>query len=136
MPFMTWNKKLSVGVAVLDDDHKKLIEIINELHEGIMAGHKKEILGAVLDHLVEYTKFHFAREEELFAQTFYAASAIHKLEHEHLIKRVEGVQARYMKAPAAMLDLELMSYLQNWLVTHIQGTDQKYGPHLNAKGIQ
>ena len=54
MEFMTWTSDLSVGVEVLDDDHKKLIGIINQLHYGITAGHDREVLEAVLNELVEY----------------------------------------------------------------------------------
>ncbi|MGA2276192.1 MAG: bacteriohemerythrin [Terracidiphilus sp.] len=132
---MTWTSDLSVGVEVLDDDHKKLMGIINQLHFGITSGHKKEVLASVLDELVEYTKFHFAREEAFFLQTNYLASSSHKLEHETFIKRISNLQTRFKNTPVAMLDLELMSFLRNWLVTHIQGSDKQYGPRLNAHGI-
>jgi hemerythrin len=135
MAFMTWTKELSVGIAVLDDDHKKLIGIINELHNGIMAGHKKEILASVLDQLVEYTKFHFAREEEFFAKANYEGASAHKIEHTSFINRISNLQERFKTASIVMLDLELMSFLRNWLLTHIQGSDMKYGPRLNASGI-
>jgi hemerythrin len=135
MTFMTWTKEMSVGVASLDDDHKKLIGIINELHDGIVAGHKKEILAAVLDQLVDYTKFHFTKEEELFLKTKYLGASTHMMEHASFVSRITNLQERLKSAPVAMLDLELMSYLRNWLLTHIQGSDKKYGPRLNASGI-
>jgi hemerythrin len=136
MALMIWTEKLSVGVKVLDDDHKKLIAIINEMDEGIAAGHKKEVLMSVLDHLVDYTKIHFAREEEFFSQAQYTAEAAHKHEHDLLTQRVMSVQARCKDGSVAMLGLELMSFLKNWLVGHIQGSDQKYRNQLNAKGIR
>ena len=126
---------MSVGVSAVDDDHKKMICFINELHDGILAGHKKEILASVLDHLVEYTKFHFAREEEFFLKANYLAAPTHKMEHASFVSRLSNLQSRFKSAPVAMLDLELMSYLRNWLLTHIQGSDKKYGPRLNASGI-
>jgi hemerythrin len=135
MPFMEWNEKLSVGVAALDDDHKKLIEIINQLHDGIEAGHKKETLGAVLDHLEDFTSSHLPREEELLVQTLYKDAVMHKWEHANFVKQIQGVRARFTKAPSAMLDLQLMSLLQNWMLTHLQGSDRKYVPHLKAGGI-
>lgn len=132
--FMTWTPEMSVGVGALDDDHKVLIGIINELHDGIVAGHKKEILASVLDHLVEYTKFHFAKEEELLEKCNFQATQNHKMEHASFVSRMTNLQERLKTAPVAMLDLELMSFLRNWLVTHIQGSDRKYGPRLNACG--
>ena len=58
MPLMTWTEKLSVGVGVLDDDHKRLVGMINELYDSMQAGHGKELLGRILHDLVEYTKVH------------------------------------------------------------------------------
>ena len=134
-PFAVWTEELSVGVTALDNDHKKMIAILNELHDGIMAGHKREILTSVFDHLLDYSKFHFANEEELFAKINYPFAPAHKREHLSFVTRIENLNARSKKAPAALIDLELMSFLRNWLVTHIQGSDRQYGPHLNAKGI-
>lgn len=135
MAFITWTKEMSVSVTVLDEDHKKLIEIINQLHDGISAGHKKEILASVLDELAKYTKFHFDREEEFFAKSNYLSTTAHKMEHSGFISRLSNLQERFKSTPIAMLDLELMSYLRNWLLMHIQGSDKKYGPHLNGCGI-
>lgn len=135
MPLMTWTDKLSVGVTVLDDDHKKLVDMVNELYDGIKSGQGKESLGKILDGLVHYTKVHFAREEKLFATTNYAASAAHKQEHDNLTKQVMDLQTKYKQGTVTLLSLELMNFLKNWLINHIQGSDQKYGPHLNRSGI-
>jgi hemerythrin len=135
MEFMTWTPDLSVGVKVLDDDHKKLIGIINQLHFGIMAGHKREILGAVLDQLVDYARLHFAREESLLARSDYPDLVAHKLEHQKFMAQIANVRERYITAPARSLDMELMILLSDWLVTHIEGTDKQYGPIMNAHGF-
>jgi len=131
----TWSNKLGVGVKVLDDDHKQLIAIMNEMDEGIAAGHKREVLISVLDRLADYTRTHFAREEEFFSQAGYTGAAAHKQEHDLLTRRVQDVRARCKDGSVAMLGLELMNFLKNWTVTHVQGSDQKYRDQLNAKGI-
>jgi hemerythrin len=135
MPLMTWTEKLSVGVAVLDEDHKRLVSMLNELYEAMQAGHGRDTLGRILAGLVQYTKVHFAREEKFFAQTGYPAVAAHKAEHDALTAQVMDVQRKYAAGSTATLSLDVMHFLKNWLVTHIQGSDQKYRPHLNAKGI-
>jgi hemerythrin len=109
--------------------------MINELHEGLKAGHGKEALGHVLDELVAYTKMHFAREEQYFAKTGYPGAAAHKKEHDELTRQVLEVQAKFKKGAVTSLSFEVMDFLKDWLTKHIQGSDQKYGPHLNAKGI-
>jgi hemerythrin-like metal-binding protein len=135
MDFVTWTSEMSVGVTTLDDDHKVLIGIINQLHFGIMAGHDRAVLSSVLDQLVDYTKFHFLQEETLFAKANYLGAPAHKLEHDGFIDRIENLRTRSAKAPVAMIDLELMGFLRTWLVTHIMVSDMKYGPRLNAVGI-
>ena len=95
MPLMNWTDKLSVGVAALDEDYKKLVGMLNELFDGVQAGRGKDQVGKTLDGLVNYTKVHFAREEKFFATTGYAASSAHKKEHDELTKQVIEVQQKY-----------------------------------------
>ncbi len=136
MPLMTWTEKMSVGVEVLDNDHKKLVSMVNTLFDGIQSGQGKEALGKILDGLVAYTVEHFKREEDLFAQTGYPDGASHKALHEDLCKQVVDIQTKFKSGATATLSLEVMNFLKNWLINHIQGTDKKYGPFLNGKGIK
>ena len=136
MPLMMWNDKMSVGVAEIDAEHKTLVSMLNDLYDGVQSGHGKEALGKILDGLIAYTAGHFQHEERLFTQTAYPAAAAHKKEHDDLTKQVLDVQAKYKSGATGTLSLEVMNFLKNWLVTHIQGSDKKYGPHLNGKGIR
>ncbi|MGA3011944.1 MAG: bacteriohemerythrin [Terracidiphilus sp.] len=135
MPLLEWNESMSVGIKVIDDDHKKLIDMLNELNEGILAGKTSEALEDVIEGLLRYTRYHFAREERLFAQTGYPGGAAHKAEHDLLTRRVSNLQARFETGQSIILSMEAMEFLKNWLTNHIMGSDQEYGPHLNAKGI-
>jgi hemerythrin len=135
MPLMTWNNSLSVGIAVIDEDHKKLVAMVNQLYDAVQAGHGKDALGKTLDGLIDYTVMHFAREEKFFQETGYPDAVAHKKEHADLTKQVLDVQAKYRSGATSTLSLEVMTFLKNWLVKHIQGSDRKYGPHLNGKGI-
>lgn len=136
MPLMTWSDKMSVGVEVLDNDHKKLVDMVNRLFDGIQAGQGKEAVGQILDGLIAYTVEHFKREEDFFAQTGYPGSAEHKAIHADLCKQVVDIQQKYKSGATAALSLEVMNFLKNWLVNHIQGADRKYGPYLNGRGIR
>jgi hemerythrin len=60
---------------------------------------------------------------------------MHTSDHMGMIQRVQNLRTRLLNCPVAMLDLELMSYLQSWLVNHIQKTDRKYSAWFNAHGI-
>lgn len=133
---MTWNEKMSVGVHALDEDHKKLVAMINELFDGINAGKGKDVVGSILDRLIRYTVEHFRREEEFFASTAYPDTAAHKKEHEKLTAEVVKVQTAFKAGATATVSLEVMNFLKNWLLNHIQVSDNRYGPHLNGKGIR
>jgi hemerythrin len=136
MPIMEWNEKLSVGVASLDADHKKLVALVNELYDAIQSGKGGDALGRILDGLISYTVHHFRNEEQFFASTGYPASAAHKQEHEALTKQVLVVQQKFKAGATGTLTLEVMNFLRTWLINHIQGSDKKYGPHLNAHGVK
>jgi hemerythrin len=136
MPLMQWNDKLSTGVATVDADHKKLVAMVNELYDGVVAGHGKDVVGKVLDGLISYTAEHFAREERYFAQSNYPDAVAHKKEHADLVKQVLEVQAKFKAGATSSLSLEVMNFLKTWLVKHIQGSDKKFGPHLVQHGIK
>jgi methyl-accepting chemotaxis protein len=134
-PLMVWSDRLSVGIDILDSEHKNLISMVNRLYEGMLAGKNAAGLGNVLDGLIAYTASHFKREEEFFAKTGYPESLPHKKEHDELTRRVVDVQAKFSAGVSNTLSLEVLAFLKNWLASHIQGSDRKYGPHLRANGI-
>ncbi len=127
---------MSVGVEVLDHDHMALVGMVNTLFDGIQSGQGKDALGKILDDLLEYTTGHFKREEDLFAQAGYPEAAEHTARHEALRAQVLEIRRVYLAGATPTLSLDVMNFLKRWLVDHIQGSDRKYGPFLNAKGIR
>lgn len=134
MALITWSPSLSVNVKQFDDQHKKLIDLINKLHDAMKEGKGKDILGDILQSLIEYTKTHFAAEERLMQQHNYGEYEKHKKEHNLLVIQVLDIQKKH-KEGTPVLTQTIMTFLKNWLASHIQGEDQKYGPFLNGKGI-
>ena len=135
MAFFNWTDKLSVGIKAVDDDHKKLVEMLNSLYEAMKSGQGKEALGKVLDRLIGYTQFHFAREESFFAKTAYPGAAAHIKEHQDLVAQATTLQSR-QKSGEIALTIETLDFLKDWLNHHILETDKQYSPHLNASGIR
>ena len=136
MPLMEWNDKLSVGIQQFDNEHKRLVLMLNDLHDSSQVGKGKEVLGKILDGLITYTKTHFANEERYMQQHNYPDFKVHKAEHDALAKQVLEVQQRYHSGATAALSMEVMSFLKSWLLKHIQGSDKKYAPFLNSKGVK
>lgn len=134
MAIMEWSPAFSVKVKKFDDQHKKLVELLNQLHDAMKAGQGSAMLGVVLQSLITYTATHFKDEEQVMQANGYPDLAHHKAEHEKLVKQVLDLQKKFQSG-GSVLTLTVMSFLKDWLITHIQGEDKKYGVFLNAKGI-
>lgn len=135
MSFMAWEDRFSVGVASIDTQHKKLIDLINELHDARLKGKSGEALTHIFGELATYTVDHFAHEEKLFDQTKYPATATHKAEHDALRTKVRELQAA-MEGQKFPFTMELMDFLREWLQKHILGSDKGYSSHLTSAGIR
>lgn len=135
MALVVWSEKLSVGVRSIDDQHKKLVTLVNQLHDGMIAGKGKEVVGPVLKGLIDYTATHFKYEEDIFARIGYGDAAAHKKEHDDLVRRVKEIQQVYDQKGPSVLTIQVMNFLKEWLTAHILGSDQKYAPFLLSKGI-
>ena len=134
MALLAWKDAYSVKIKEIDDQHKKLIDMINELNDAMSQGKAKEVLGAILDKLVTYAASHFALEERLFQTHGYEGYQEHKAKHEKMTAKVLDLQRQYNSGQAAMT-IEVMNFLKNWLDKHIIGTDMKYSAFLNSKGV-
>ncbi|MEW6500643.1 MAG: bacteriohemerythrin [Thermodesulfobacteriota bacterium] len=135
MPLLSWKNEYSVNIKEIDDQHKKLVEMINELHDAMVAKKAKEVLGSVLGKLVNYAATHFANEEKLMQANGYPEFAAHKEKHEKMTAKVLSLQKDW-QAGKATLGIEVSQFLRDWLDKHILGTDKNYGPFLNSKGIK
>jgi len=130
-----WSDTYSVKIAACDSQHKVLVDLINELHQAMIARRGKERMGGVLASLVKYTKSHFAAEEGLLHANQYPDFANHKAEHERFTQTIVEFQGRFQRNEVAMT-IDVMDFLKNWLVKHIMGVDKKYVPHLSARGVR
>lgn len=134
MPLITWSDALSVNVREFDEQHKKLIAIVNELHSAMGSGKGKDVMGGILDRLLDYTKSHFSNEEYQMQRHGYAGYVAHKARHDALTRQVAEFAVKF-KEGKAVVTVEVMNFLKDWLATHIQETDRQYGPFLNGKGV-
>jgi hemerythrin len=136
MAMIEWTPRLSVAVSQFDDEHKKLITMINDLHQAMQQGKSKAALASILDRLIDYTASHFAHEEQAMRAHQYPDIDKHIQEHKALVAKAMEIQKQAHDHATAALSMQTMSFLSNWLTSHIQGTDQRYGPFLNSKGVR
>ena len=135
MTYFAWNEKYSVHIREIDEQHKKLVSLVNELFEAMQAGKGKDVLGKVLSGLVTYTKSHFATEERLMRDHGYDEYLVHKQVHDSLTKKVLELNAQFQSGQTA-LTIQVSNFLKDWLTNHILGTDKKYSALLNRKGVK
>ncbi len=135
MALIQWKDDYSVNIAEIDKQHKALIDLINRLHAAILSGKANEALGEILTDLVYYTVYHFETEEKFFDEFDYPESESHKQKHKDLVQQVAAVQKNHNDGEK-VLTMDVMNFLRDWLQEHILGTDKKFGPYLNSKGVK
>ena len=129
-----WREEYSVGIEHIDDDHKKLISLLNNFTIAYDYAMSESFEKDALNELISYTKYHFDREEKMMEDNDYPDVIAHKAQHKVMIKQVEKFVQLYNDKGHDALD-EISSFLSNWLINHINGTDKQYSEYLHNKGI-
>ena len=135
MPLITWSPRLETGITIIDSQHKRLVEIINDFADALEAGRSAEVMGAILDELVAYTETHFSIEEKLMASHDYEDIANHRREHRVFTDQIKMDQYNF-NAGAWKFEKKMLDYLRSWLVNHIAVSDQAYVPTLKDAGVE
>ena len=130
MAFITWKKEFEVGYTKVDDQHQELVKIINRLADAMSTGKGKDELGKVLHFLAEYTVTHFKTEEDLMLANAYPEFPIHKKIHEDLVAQVTELVGKF-DSGKPVLTVQVLNFLQDWLIKHMQGEDKKLAGFLN-----
>ena len=136
MPLIEWTAELSVGIDSIDEQHKKLVNMINALNDAMLTNSSHELLGKIFTGLAAYTQKHFAYEENMFAEYGYADSEEHKRQHNELIAQVIELKEKFIANPQRIMSADLMLFLKRWLTNHIMRTDKEYSEFLISKGIK
>jgi len=123
MAYMEWTRDLESGIQVIDAQHKRIIDFINELYDAREAGRVDET-NRVMEGLLNYTITHFEFEEGLQEKAGYPFLKAHQRIHEIFMKKVADIRAR--AAAGEEVALELLTLLKGWLVSHIKSEDRDY----------
>ncbi len=131
MAIILWMPDYSVGVESIDTDHKVLISLLNQLSDAIHGSESTEAVRRVLDALLDYTEYHFNREEQLMETAGYPDLESHKRTHATLRAQVADIRDRYVRNPESIHAREVLAFLRNWLTSHIMGRDKLYQPFMS-----
>jgi hemerythrin-like metal-binding protein len=132
--YFVWNEKYSVSIPWVDAQHKKIIVAINRLAEAMEDGRSAQVMGQVIESLVEYSLTHFTDEEKMLARYAYPDLADHKRQHQAYIDRVRKFKDS-LREKEENLGLKVLDFLKQWLITHILVEDMKYVAFLRAARI-
>jgi hemerythrin-like metal-binding protein len=130
IPLLIWNNTFLVNFEVIDNQHKGLVDMTNELIRGCEGGKvlKDVLFVKTLRKAVEYAQIHFSTEEKYMQQVNYPEFAVHKKEHEAFVSEV----VKQLKAFEENRNdpIVLVGFLKDWLFNHIAESDKKYAPYL------
>ncbi len=135
MALFVWSSAYSVNVKKCDLQHQRLFEIVDQLAEAMRVGKAKAVIQPILAQLTQYTRSHFADEEQLMRQAGYPLLASHQEQHRLFIARMEEFGVQFGRV-GNVNTVALLSTLKDWLVNHIMRVDKAYASHLNASGIR
>lgn len=125
MGFFNWEPKYVFGLDSIDNEHKTLVETTDEIYSAMRDGKSKEVIGDVIQKLVNYTKSHFRREEMLLKSIGYENYEKHKAEHEAFVNKVNSYKKMIEEGKTDFV-IDTATFLKNWLANHILVTDRKY----------
>ncbi len=134
MPLITWDDSISVNIAIIDAQHKRMIDIINKMHEAMKKGEGKNVIIDILNELAQYKKMHFATEEKYFKNFNYENTETHMYEHIKFGEKIEEFKTKLEQGES--ITIELLEFVKNWLTHHIKEVDKKYIKCFNEHGLK
>lgn len=137
MAKIEWDNSLSIGVKLIDEQHKMLIQRLSDLSRAIEMRRGEVETAKTLEFMADYTDFHFSAEEKYMTEQNYPGLEHQKQEHaefkSHLKRLVEDFEE---EGPTKALGTSINVFLLNWLIKHIKGVDLKFGEFLKEKGFE
>jgi hemerythrin len=135
MGIVDWTDKYSVAIESIDNDHKQLIGIINQLFNAMTKGEGAKVISPLVDELQKYTVYHFNREETFFRMTNYPNAFQHNQEHALFIQKVKEFKTK-IGSGNTTFSPDLLNFLRDWLLNHITNVDAMYAEHFKKYGLK
>lgn len=136
MKAIVWIDEMSVGVELIDEQHRQIVGVVNHLQEVIEKEESLEIIDSAINFMSDSATALFVTEEKYFIATDYPDYQVHKDKHEVFINKVAEFKEICADSKSKAFVLEVLGFLWEWLSQHIMIDDQKYTQHLNAHGIK
>lgn len=135
MSLIQWIPALSVGVKELDDQHKKVFEIINKVYDGLSIKSDKKLLPDVFQDLIDYANVHLKREEFYFEKFDYPEKESHVATHNAYREKIKNFQKRWESGESGVI-YEITKFLNDWWQNHIYKVDKRYTIFFQEHGLK
>ena len=126
MTYIKWRESYNIGFKEVDDQHQKLVEILNELYEAHSSGTSKLIIDESLKKMIDYTKYHFTSEEKIMENYSYPEIEKHRGEHSDFTNKIDTLK-KEMDNNNLLISLKTLDFLKDWTINHILGSDKDFG---------
>lgn len=134
---ITWTESYELGIAKVDEQHRSLVDKINELHAAMRAGKGRASIGSILDFLGEYAMVHFATEESLMERHGYPEMRAHEEEHEKFRQNFRKMTEELANNPQSIrIAVDVEHWLSQWIANHLKKVDKKTMEFLISKGVK
>ncbi|MGD9993108.1 MAG: bacteriohemerythrin [Salinivirgaceae bacterium] len=120
-----WSEGYSVHIPEIDEQHKKLISLINRLYNAYLNKKHQSEISQIIKEIKEYAFYHFSTEEKLFEKHNYAEKKEHIEIHNSFIDEINQLVKTH-ESSSLVLTMKTMTFLQRWLTNHILKEDKKY----------
>lgn len=134
MALINWDNSLQIGIEEIDNQHKKLVELLNTLFEAMQNGRSKDVLGKILNELASYTVMHFKTEEKYFEKFGFEEELDHMAAHASFVSKISKFKTEFDSGSAAVSQ-DLLRYLKDWITKHINVSDRKYVQLFKNNGL-
>ncbi len=129
-----WDGELEMGIHEIDEQHRMLVDILNEFHEAIHQHKGTDVAERILERLADYTRIHFAVEESMMRLLDYPDYPEHKRLHDELIETLKDLTVKFASGKKSV-NFELIHFLKMWLTKHIQENDMAYTSYFLSRGV-
>lgn len=132
MAYFEWAEDMIIDHGAIDEDHKKLVDLVNELHTATSVGKGHEVIEKIMMDLMTYTKEHLQREEQIMASINFPNLERHKLGHQQFSEKLTTLQTQF-EAGSIIVASQLSTVLRDWLSLHIRRSDKEIKVFLQKK---
>lgn len=130
-----WSEDFSVKISLMDDEHKRLFDLINDLNDAMLDGQSGSKISDILDSLIDYTTYHFGHEEEMLRKISYPHIKEQELSHKAFVEKMLTFK-KELNSGQMLLSVKMIDFLKDWLLSHIVNTDSKYTTYAHKAGVK